>query len=133
MTVAVITLALALVGALAVVGVLAYHLRDANLDARASLAAENVANRAQIDERLQKHAAEKARDEALARAESAEVTAARAVQRMVAVEKQRNEAFAKGIEHASDAIKLAPDGAAALARLNELLQAVPKVPERDPG
>jgi crotonobetainyl-CoA:carnitine CoA-transferase CaiB-like acyl-CoA transferase len=133
MTAAIITLAIALVGALSVVGVLAYYLRDSLADSRASLAAENVANRAQIDERLQKHAAEKARDEALARAEAAEVTAARAVQRLTLVEKQRNDAFAKGIEHATEAIKLAPDGAAALQRLNELLQAGPKMPERDPG
>lgn len=98
MTAAVVSLALALGGAVAALFLMSRRIIDLSDDLRDALLAKSLLGDALNETNARKLEAERRRDEAAALAEVARVQAARAIERLAKVEAQRNESLAREVE-----------------------------------
>lgn len=126
MIVAVITLAIALAGALGTTGYLAYRLVAGLKSERASFAAETIATKALTATEVAQRAAEKERDEALAAQAKAEAERDAANARLAETQTALNKAREEKARDAALKIRCAPDLDAAVGELEQLFATVPR-------
>lgn len=125
MTAAVVTLAIALAGALAAVGALVYALLSGLKSERASFAAEILAGKAQVAAELAQRHAERARDLAVAGQEEAIKERDKATAQLVATQTALTKALEENAHATVVKIRSARDIDTAMGELDRLFARVP--------